>query len=269
MKQALAGKHAVVTGAARGLGRGIAVHLARLGSDVLLADLDFSRANEFGKASPHSSTREEIQALGGRAVEFEGDLSVARQAQAMVYACRETFGSVDILVNSAGGMIVPMERSCPTEVPEEDVRKLLDVNYMTMFHCCQAAGRAMKEQHAGAIVNISSCAARFTMPGGISATYGAVKAAVTHFTRSLALELAPHGIRVNGIAPSVLLTPRIVAQAKERGIGRPEDAREVPLGRYGTPQDVANVVEFLVTDLSQFVIGQSISVCGGKHLTPS
>lgn len=268
MEPRLQDKVAVVTGAARGVGRGIAVHLARLGADVVVADLDFGKAGEFGEVWDSGAVDEEITVLGRRTLRFEGDLSRADQARALADACRQAFGRMDILVNNAGGMVVPMDRSLPTQVPEEDVRKLFDINYMTMLHCCQAAGAAMQGPDS-AIVNISSCAGRYIMPGGVSATYGAFKAAVSHFTRSLALELAPRGIRVNGVAPSVITTARIVAQAQSRGIGRPEGARDIPLGRYGTPQDVANVVEFLVTDLSQYVTGQVISVCGGKHVTPS
>lgn len=269
MRGTLKGQTAIVTGAARGVGRGIALHLASLGADVLAADLDFSAAGEFGEEFKSGPVDQEIVGLGSRAARYEGDLSIAANARAMTQQCIDTFGRVDILVNNAGGMIVPMERSQPSGVPEADVRKLFDVNYMTMLHCCQAAGLAMRQQRSGAIVNISSCAARFIMPAGMSATYGAFKAAVTHYTRSLALEFAPLGIRVNAIAPSVVLTARIVAQAEARGIGRPEAAKDIPLGRYATPQDIANVVEFLVTDLSCYVVGQCISVCGGKHVTPS
>jgi len=247
----------------------VVLHLASLGAAVLAADRDFGKATEFGEELTADSVDAEIRQLGGRAVTFSGDLSDALQARAMVRQCTETLGAPDILVNNAGGVIAPMDRSAPTEVPEDDVRRLFDVNYMTMLHCCQAAGLAMKQRGSGAIVNMSSCAARFILPGGRGASYGAFKAAVSHYSRSLALELAPADVRVNSIAPSIILTSRILALAQERGIGRPEAVHEVPLGRYGTPQDVAFVVEFLVTELSQYVTGQSISVCGGKHLKPA
>src|SRR5690348_9189481 len=137
MSDKLAGKTAIVTGAARGLGRSIALHLASLGAAVLTADRDFGKATEFGEELAADSVDAEIRQLGGRAGAFSGDLSNALQARSMVRLCTESFGAPDILVNNAGGMIAPIERSAPTEVPEDDVRQMFDVNYMTMLHCCQ------------------------------------------------------------------------------------------------------------------------------------
>ncbi|HMN78730.1 MAG TPA: SDR family oxidoreductase [Burkholderiaceae bacterium] len=268
MEQKLAGKAAIVTGAARGIGRGIALHLARLGADVLVADKNFAAATEFGEVLGADSVDLEIEALGRRSARHEGDLSLREQAETMVEACRRAFGRVDILVNNAGGMVVPMERSSPSQVPLDDVARLFDLNYLTMMNCCQAVAAPMRSSGSGAIVNISSSAARFIMPGGKSATYGAIKAAVTHYTRSLALELAPSGIRVNAIAPSMVSTARILAQADARGIGTARDAASAPLGRLANAEDIAFVVEFLVTELSRYVVGQCISVCGGRHVTP-
>lgn len=269
MEQKLNGQVAIVTGAARGVGRAIALHLARLGADLLLADKNFAAATAFGEQIDGGSVDREVRALGRRAATFEGDLADPAQAQAMARVGLQQLGRIDILVNNAGGMITPMDRSFPTRVPPEDIRTLFDLNYMTMVNCCQAVAPALQEQGAGAIVNISSSAARFIMAGGKSATYGAAKAAATHFTRSLALELAPFGIRVNAIAPTMITTARIVAQAEARGIGTSSDAAASPLGRLANAQDIALVVEFLVTELSRYVVGQCISVCGGRHVTPS
>lgn len=269
MDMKLSGQVAIVTGAARGVGRAIALHLARLGADVMVADKNFAAATEFGERIAAGSVDEEVRGLGRRAARYEGDLSDPAHARRMVDACLDAFGRVDILVNNAGGMITPMERSFPSTVPAEDVRTLFDLNYMTLMNCCQAVAEPMKARHAGAIVNISSSAARFIMAGGKSATYGAAKAAATHFTRSLALELAPFGIRVNAIAPSMIGTARILAQAEARGIGTASDAASSPLGRLANPEDIALVVEFLVTELSRYVVGQCISVCGGRHVTAS
>jgi NAD(P)-dependent dehydrogenase (short-subunit alcohol dehydrogenase family) len=265
----LKGRAAIVTGAARGVGRGIALHLASLGASVLVADRDFGAAREWGEELTQDNVAREIQAAGGQSALYEGDLTRREAAAEMTKACLDAFGRVDILVNNAGGMVVPVERSYPSMVPDEDDRLIFDLNYRTMVHCCQAVLPVMKEQKEGAIVNVSSAAARYIMPGGMSASYGAAKAAVSHFTRSLALEVAPAGIRVNAMAPSVVTTARIVAQAERRGVGKQSDAQASPMGRFANVEDCAFVVEFLVTELSRYVTGQVISVCGGRHLTPA
>jgi NAD(P)-dependent dehydrogenase (short-subunit alcohol dehydrogenase family) len=119
------------------------------------------------------------------------------------------------------------------------------------------------------IVNTSSTAARTVARGGSLSHYGSAKAAVTHYTRDLAAELGPSGIRVNAIAPGVMLTARVKSLAEQRGIGVASEANHVPLRRLGEVEDCAGVVEFLVTDLSRYVTGQCISVCGGASLTPA
>ena len=140
---------------------------------------------------------------------------------------------------------------------------------MSTLHCCQAVAPLMKRQGSGVIVNISSQSAITTYNQGLLAVYAASKAAVTHYTRYLAAELGPHGIRANCLAPGVMLTARVAAQAAARGIGTDAEAAKVPLRRLGQVEDCAGVLEFLATDLSQYVTGQVISVCGGAVLTPN
>jgi 3-oxoacyl-[acyl-carrier protein] reductase len=144
----------------------------------------------------------------------------------------------------------------------------MEVNYMSAVHCCQAIAPIMKRQGSGVIVNISSQSGTTTYNGGVLAAYAAAKAAVTHFTRYLAAELGPYGIRANCLSPGVMMTARVAAQAKARGIGTDDEAKKIPLGRLGQVEDCAGVLEFLTTDLSQYVTGQVISVCGGAVLTP-
>lgn len=265
----LQGKVAIVTGAARGLGRAYALRLARLGADVAIFDADLAGAGKFGEQLSAASVSQEVRALGRRSIEIEADLADRGAVNDAVQRVRDHFGRIDILVNNAGGAITPPERSRPSVVPAEDIRVIFDVNLMSTIHCCQAVTPTMVAQKSGVIVNTSSTAARSVARGGSLSHYGAAKAAVTHYTRSLAAELGPSGIRVNAIAPGVMLTARVKSLAQERGIGVASEANHIPLRRLGQVEDCAGVVEFLVSDLSRYVTGQCVSVCGGATLSPA
>jgi NAD(P)-dependent dehydrogenase (short-subunit alcohol dehydrogenase family) len=265
----LDGKVAIVTGAARGLGRAYALRLARLGADVAVFDIDLRGAAKFGEALSAPTVTAEIEALGRKSIGIEADLAQRDAVDKAVARVRDALGRVDILVNNAGGAITPVERSKPSIVPDEDIRLTFDANLMSTIYCCQSVVPVMKAQKSGVIVNTASTAARVIAPGGGLSHYGVAKAAVTHYTRDLAAELGPFGIRVNAIAPGVMLTARIRALAEQRGIGTASEADRVPLRRLGEPEDCAGVVEFLVTDLSRYVTGQCISVCGGAALSPA
>lgn len=263
----LQGKVAVVTGAARGLGRAYALRLAGLGADVAIIDVDLDGAVKYGESLSAPSVSAEISALGRKSAGIKADLTKRSDATAAIQSVLAEFGRIDILVNNAGGAITPPESSKPSVVSDEDIRLTFDVNLMSTIYCCQAVVPAMKRQQSGVIVNTSSTAGRMVAAGGSLSHYGVSKAAVTHYTRNLAAELGPFGIRANCIAPGVMLTARIKALAKDRGIGNPSEAARIPLRRLGEPEDCARVVEFLVTDLSRYVTGQCISVCGGAALT--
>lgn len=265
----LAGKVAVVTGAARGLGRAYALRLASLGADVAILDIDLQGAAKFGETLSAPTVVAEIEALGRKSVGIEANLADRNTVNEAVARVRAALGRIDILVNNAGGAITPVERSKPSIVPDEDIRLTFDANLMSTIYCCQAVIPDMKDGKAGVIVNTASTAARVIAAGGGLSHYGVAKAAVTHYTRDLAAELGPFGIRVNAIAPGVMLTARIKALAEQRGIGTGAEAARIPLRRLGEPEDCAGVIEFLVTDLSRYVTGQCISVCGGAALTPA
>lgn len=266
----LAGKKAVVTGGARGLGRAYALRLATLGADVAIIDLKLDGAAEYGEVLGASTVAAEIEQLGRRGMGIEADLSVQAEARRAIETIASTLGGVDILVNNAGGHVTPSSRSDASTMLEEDVRKLLDANFMSTMFCCQAVAPGMKAQGHGVIVNTSSQAGVTTYAHqGRIAGYAAAKAAVSQYTRYLAAELGPHGIRVNCLAPGVTLTARVAAQAAARGIGTDAEMERIPLRRFGAVEDCAGVVEFLVTDLSRYVTGQVLSVCGGAVLTPS
>lgn len=267
--QPLLGKTAVVTGAARGLGRAYALRLASLGADVAVVDVRLDGAAEFGEKLSADSVPQEIEQMGRRSIGVQANLIEQAQARSAIDQALQAFGHIDILVNNAGGALTPAERSHASITPEEDNRFLFDVNYMSAVFCCQAAAVGMKAQGSGVIVNVSSQSGISTYKGGLLACYAASKAAITQYTRYLAAELGPFGIRANCLAPGVMMTARVAAQAAARGVGTDEEARQVPLRRLGQVEDCAGVLEFLTTDLSQYVTGQVISVCGGAVLTPS
>lgn len=265
----LDGKVAIVTGGARGLGRAYALRLARLGADVAVFDIDLQGASKFGEVLSAPTVVAEIDALGRRGLAVQADLGQRAAVEDAVARVLRELGRIDILVNNAGGAITPVERSKPSIVPDEDVRLIMDANFMSTLHCCQAVIPTMKAQESGVIVNTASVAAWMIGRGGNLSLYGVSKAAVTHLTRDLAAELGPFGIRVNAIAPGVMLTARVKSLAEQRGIGTEAEARRIPLRRLGEPEDCAGVIEFLVGDLSRYVTGQCISVCGGTSLTPA
>ena len=266
----LAGKVALVTGGARGLGRGFALRLATLGADVAIVDRDLNSAAEYGETLEAASVAAEIELRGRRGLGIQADVAQREQMFSAVERVVAAFGRLDVLVNCAGGAITPNDRSAASIAPEADVRLLFDVNFLGTMHCCQAAALVMKRQGSGVIVNVTSQAGATTYGDGTRlAGYAATKSAVAQYTRYLAAELGPFGVRANCISPGIMLTARIVAQAAARGIGGDAEAKTIPLRRLGRVEDCADVLEFLATDLSRYVTGQVISVCGGAVLTPS
>ena len=248
----LAGKVAVVTGAGRGLGRAFALRLARLGADVVVNDVSLQAHREYNEKLSAESVTAEIEALGVRGVGIEADVTQEEQVRAMFEQVADSFGRLDILVNNAGGALFG-----------DDFRRTLDLNLMGTVHCCQAAAATMKEQRSGKIVNVGSQAGIIGSNGG---PYSVAKAAVIHYTRGLAAELGPYNIHVNCIAPGWILSSRAIAQGRTDAELRQELESRIALGRLGLPEDCAKVVEFLVTDLSDYVTGQCIPVCGGYVL---
>lgn len=262
----LEGKVALVTGAGRGLGRAYALHLAKIGADVVINDIlppDVS-AKEFGEVLTADTVMDEVRALGRKSITIQADVSKKSQIDSMFDRILSEFGRIDILVNNAGGLQKHPERSYAATVPEEDLRTTLDGNLMGTIFCCQAASRPMIEQKSGKIVNVASLAAYLSQPGGFYASYGAAKAGIIAYTKYLACQLAHHGINVNCIVPGPIGTKRLMA----RMFGKELEAwtQRIPLGRLGTPEDCAKVIEFLCTDLSDYLVGQCIIVDGGLSI---
>ena len=252
----LEGKVALVTGSGRGLGRAYALRLAELGADVVINDIDLDSAREYNEELKAATVMDEIRDLGCRSLGIQADLARKDEVDAMVGRILDEFGQLNILVNNAGGGLSP-----PGEPSEQKVfDHVMAINLMSCVYCCQAVSEPMKNQRSGKIVNVSSYCGLTGWSGG--PPYSIAKAGILHYTRVLAAQLGPHGVNVNCIAPGYILSSRKIAD----GMGKSSEADDIPLRRLGTPEDCARVVEFLTTDLSDYVTGQCISVCGGLVL---
>jgi NAD(P)-dependent dehydrogenase (short-subunit alcohol dehydrogenase family) len=174
------------------------------------------------------------------------------------------WGRVDILVNNAGGALLPGSHLASND-EESDFRYIMDINLMGTIFCCQAAAQPMMAQRSGKIVNVGSQAGMWAQSGR-SVGYSVAKAAIVQYTRKLAAELGPYGVNVNCISPGYILSSRAIAGGRNSPETRAELEKDIPLKRLGVPEDCAKVIEFLTTDLSDYVTGQVISVCGGLCL---
>ncbi len=271
------GKVALITGAGRrgGIGAAIARRLAQEGCAIVLADLP--RPPE-GLLNPGGGTREgmeeiaqDIRGLGVPCVTVPVDVTDEGLVQAMVNVVQEQFGRLDILVNNAGTVFAPAP---VVEMAPEAWRKTLEVNATGTFLCTKYALPLMIQGgRGGRIVNISSVAAERPRP--YMAAYAASKAAIVAFTQSLAQEVAPYGITVNAILPGDIDTPMkqwgFDLEAQILGKSREEVVQglvaRIPVGRLGTPEDVAHLVAFLASDEAAFITGQAYKLTGGRELT--
>lgn len=261
----LAGKVAIVTGGAGGMGRAHAQRLAALGADVAIIDIDLSISAKYAEKLTAETVTDELRAIGVRALGIEADLSVADEVRNAVDEVARAFGRIDILINNAGGAITPISESSAIRSSGEDRAVLFAANFETTVNMCQACAPYLMRQ-GGVIVNISTIGAFVDDLNARFAMYGAAKAAVEKYSRSLAVELGPHKVRVNCIAPGLIETPRVKALAVNRNLATEDQASAIPLRRLGQIEDVVGVMEFLVSDLSAYVTGESIKVAGGHTL---
>jgi len=243
----LAGKAAVVTGATRGIGKAIALAFAREGADVLVNGRD---------ATAGKMLCQEIAALGRQAVWHAADLGLVEEARGIAAAALDRFGRIDVLVNNAG----VWQRKAALEMEEVDWDRLLEVNLKGAFFCAQGVARLMVAQgRGGVIINMASDAC---WSGGLNpcAHYAASKTGLVSITRSLAKELAPYGIRVNALAPGMIVTD----MGSDAGATLAD--LKIPLGRYGTAEEVAAATAFLASDEASYMTGANLNLSGGLFL---
>lgn len=247
----LSGKAAIVTGGAKGIGKGIALRLAQAGAKVLVADMDEQAATQTA------------QEIGGQA--FVVDVSDEAQVQAMIAACKEQFGSVDVLVNNAG--IYPPKPI--GMMSAEDFERVIHVNLRSVFLTTKHVTEVMKAQGGGKIINITSIDALHPSMIGL-AHYDASKHGVWGFTKNSALELAQHKIWVNAIAPGGIATPGVAAMSQ--GSTPNEDVTKaflakIPMHRMGEADEIGKVALFLASDMASYMTGEQIVVDGGALLS--
>lgn len=242
----LEGKTALVTGASRGIGKAIALRLAKEGANIAI--------NFAGNVAAAEEVKAAIEADGGKAILVQADVSDSAAVDAMVKTVVDTFGGIDILVNNAGitrdGLLMRMKG--------EDWDAVLNTNLKSIFLCTKAVSKLMMKKRSGRIVNMSSVVGVNGNAG--QANYSAAKAGAIGFTKSMAKELAGRGITVNAIAPGFIQTDMtaVLPEAVKESM-----AKSIPLGRLGAPEDIAGTVLFLVSDCASYITGQVINVDGG------
>ncbi len=244
----LEGRVGVVTGGAQGIGYAIAKTLAEQGATVVVADIS-SKAAEEAKTN--------IEDLGAKALAIEVDVREPERVRAMVDAAVSELGSLDVLVNNAG----ITRDATMRKMKLEDWQVVMDVHLKGTFLATQAASLIMREQKRGSIVNISSISGKVGMIGQIN--YSAAKAGIVGLTKVAAKELAHHGVRVNAVQPGLIRTAMTAALREDVW---QQKMSEIPMGRAGEPEEVANVALFLASDLSSYMTGTVLEVTGGRFM---
>jgi len=242
----LRGRLAIITGAARGIGKAIALTFVREGAKVALVDIDGKKLE---------ALKNEIEKRKGESILISCDITKNPEVQAMVNQVKKAFGRIDILVNNAG----IIRRGTIETVTEKDWDQVMEVNLKGTFNCCKGVAGIMKQQGYGKIVNVSSIAGKM---GDITSApgYGSSKAGVDALTKTLARQLARYGINVNGVSPHAIETEMSSQWSEER---RKEIIASIPLGRLGRPEDVAEAVLFLASESASFITGEILDVNGG------
>lgn len=249
MSGLLTGKSAIITGSSRGIGRAIALTFAKQGADLVIHGT---------REEALISFCEEIRQLGVRCEYVAGDIGKMETAQALADKCMSAYGKIDVLVNNAG----INSRFSFQDLSLEEWDRMLQTNLTSAFYTCKCVVPQMMEQKSGCIINMSSSAGKTAHPNA-SASYGVSKAGINSLTQKLGYDLAPYGIRVNAVCPGPIETDMSQQWTPEY---REKVFSTIPLRRLGTGEDVANVAAFLASDMSAFIVGESINVNGGKYM---
>lgn len=246
----LKGKVALVTGSAQGMGRGIALTLARKGADLITSDLQ-SNSNNM------EETIELIKKYGRQCTAVYANVANQAEVEQMVSKALKKYGKIDILVNNAG-----IDRGHVLQnITEKDWDDLLQVNIKGVFFCTQSVAKHMIERKYGKIINISSLYGKIGAIGEI--TYSTTKAGIMGFTKSVAKELAKYNINVNAVLPGIVNTP-LLKGIPEKFLK--QKISEVPLGRVAEPEDIGNVISFLASDDASYLTGSLVEVTGGWNM---
>ncbi|MBW2122136.1 MAG: SDR family oxidoreductase [Deltaproteobacteria bacterium] len=246
MEFGLKDRVALVTGAAQGIGRAIALAFAEEGAHVAVNDIDPQGIEELARS---------LKELGSNALPIAADVADGGEVSRMVGAVVERYGRIDILINNAG----IVRRAFVHEMTEEVWDRVMDINLKGVFHCSRAVIEPMKRQKRGKIISASSILAQIPDVG--MAAYSISKAGVAILTKVLAAELAPYNINVNAYAPGVVETPMTRDLISTRG---GEKLRYISLRRFGKPRDIANLVLYLASDLSDYITGEVVGITGGN-----
>ncbi|MHA4765315.1 3-oxoacyl-[acyl-carrier-protein] reductase [Bacillus altitudinis] len=246
----LTNKTAVVTGASRGIGRSIAIDLAKKGANVVV--------NYSGNEAKANEVVDEIKALGQQAFAVKADVSNAEEVQALMKQAVDTFGSIDILVNNAG----ITKDNLLMRMKENEWDDVININLKGVFNCTKAVTRQMMKQRNGRIINVASVVGVCGNPG--QANYVAAKAGVIGLTKTTAKELASRHITVNAVAPGFISTD--MTDKLDENV-QTEMLKQIPLARFGAPEDISNVVVFLASEGAGYITGQTIQVDGGMVMS--
>jgi len=243
------GQVALITGASSGIGRATAEALARQGARVGVNFLKNQKGAE--------QVVETIRRTGGEALAIRADVTRHDDVQAMVAAVRRLWGRIDVLVNNAGDLLA---RRTLADMTEEYWDQIMALNLKSVFLCVQAVWEEMAARKSGCLINVSSIAGR-NGGGPGAAAYAAAKGGMLTYTKALAKELAPHGIRVNGVAPGVIMTPYHERYSSPDLLQR--FVANIPMGRAGTAEEVADVIVFLASPAARYITGETVEVNGG------
>ena len=261
----LSGKVALITGAARGLGRAYAIRLAQLGADVGIIDIDLKSHLAFEQEAINNeftTVVDELKSMGIHAYGVEADASNEQQIMNAVNEIAANLGSIDILVTNAGGGSGALHENKASVVDTDEMIKVMERNFYGTVYSVKAVQENMKKKGNGKIVTVTSLYGILANKEGSYSHYSASKAAIVSYTKNLAQELGPFNIQVNAIAPGFIGTGRLLEFFEKDGLEKYTD--QTALKRLGTPEDCANVIEFLTTNMSDYVTGTVIDVSGGS-----